>query len=1166
MRDVERGERPVTVDNGAGVVVIGDGNHVVSSVPPVRSAYREQVGRIAPAELDGREHELAELAAFCRSERGYLWWRADAWAGKTALLSWFALDPPPGVRIVPFFVTARWAAQNDATAYVDVVLEQLAELAAEPVPALLTAATRQAHLLRLYGMAARACAERGERLVLLVDGLDEDRGVTTGPDAHSIAALLPYDLPVIVSGRPNPPLPADVPEDHPLRDPAIVRILSPSLSARAIRVEAERELKHLLEAGGLPYALLGLLTAAGGGLTADDLAELTGEVPYRVRDVLRTGRGRTFAVRGDAYLLGHEELDAGAREMLGERDLGGCRERLHAWAEEWRDRGWPEGTPEYLLRGYVAMLRGVGDVDRLVGCALDAVRHERLLAVTGGDGAALTEVRTAEVAVLAGSDRPELVAVMLRIALRRDALEQRGGLVPPGLMAGWAAVGEADRALAMARGTGDAEAVEALCGVARTLWERGERESAEVAAAHAEALAQRGRGGTIRDDRCDRVASVLILLGAHDRAERLVRRIRGQVSSSLPALVNAFCRAGEYGRALGLARDTPHPVSRARARVETVLELVRAGCVEEAVRAAGDPEPNRAVRGIVLIRTAAALRGAGDTGRASVPLAHGLRSLDAATEEEMYGLRQEVLRALLETQEFQRVRGLGFGPNEEWTLVTELARIGSWEWARSEAERRDSPWRENALSALAWALAGAGRPLEAQELVPRLRPVDAAQLEPKLAAAWLEYGELDLVEARVDTLIGATGGGKVIGGLVRCLLARGEADRAHAVVARLRRPGRSAGTVASAAAAVAEALHDSGHTSAARDLLLSVEERCRVLPRHGTVRRLAATVRALAEAGRSDEAAALLGAGGMDWAWSTSDIVLALLAIGRTERAEGYARAADPGGARDSAEHVVAALIMEGAFDRAEVLAQRWADSWQVARAAATAYADAGEPDRAAAWIARHDWDVDLDLSLDENEAEARLVRALDRQGRFAEAGRRLDEAMNRIRTRRGESASMLPSVVRALIALGRREKAYDLVREAVEAWPRRHQRYTVYLFRSLLALDEDEQVFTLAETLDPDDADFVLPALAVDLARGGRHERAAAVLAGLHELGPQCGESYTVLASEHPDPVRARRFAALGLSLGPWYYLLPGVLSCAPETVPLVLEEAERLRRALEV
>jgi hypothetical protein len=75
----------------------------------VRSAYRKQVERIAPPELVGREAELHELAAFCTEPgRGaYVWWRAPAWAGKSALMSTFVLHPPTGVRVVAFFIAAR---------------------------------------------------------------------------------------------------------------------------------------------------------------------------------------------------------------------------------------------------------------------------------------------------------------------------------------------------------------------------------------------------------------------------------------------------------------------------------------------------------------------------------------------------------------------------------------------------------------------------------------------------------------------------------------------------------------------------------------------------------------------------------------------------------------------------------------------------------------------------------------------------------------------------------------------------------------------------------------------------------------------------------------------------------------------------------------------------
>ena len=174
-----------------------------------------------------------------------MWWQAGPWAGKSALLSTFVLRPPPKwrrrVRLVSFFITARLAAQDTREAFTQVLAEQLAELLGQALPAVLPEATREAYLLGLLSQAAAACKDAGGRLVLVVDGLDEDRGVTTGPDAHSIAGLLPADPPagmrVILAGRPNPPVPDDVPDWHPLRDPAIIRPL-PDLPARAGRAAA----------------------------------------------------------------------------------------------------------------------------------------------------------------------------------------------------------------------------------------------------------------------------------------------------------------------------------------------------------------------------------------------------------------------------------------------------------------------------------------------------------------------------------------------------------------------------------------------------------------------------------------------------------------------------------------------------------------------------------------------------------------------------------------------------------------------------------------------------------------------------------------------------------------------------------------------------------------
>ncbi|MEV5968746.1 hypothetical protein [Streptomyces sp. NPDC051921] len=1160
----EPGERSVTVDNGTGIVVVGDGNRIVAgAAAPVRSAYWEQVRRLAPAELVDRERELAELAAFSRADApGYLWWRADAWAGKTALMARFALDPPPGVRIVPFFVTARWAAQSDAAAYVDVVLEQLAELAAEPLPALLTAATRQAHLLRLYGAAARACAGRGERLVLLVDGLDEDRGVTTGPDAHSIAALLPYDLPVIVSGRLNPPLPADVPETHPLRDPAAVRLLAPSPSARAVRVEAERELKHLLTAGGLPYDLLGLLTAAGGGLTADDLAELTEEVPYRVKDVLRTGPGRTFAPAGPAYLLAHEELAAQAREMLGTRELDRFRGRLHTWAEQWRERGWPEGTPEYLLRGYAVALRAAGEVERLVGCALDAVRHDRLLAVTGGDGAALAEVRVASEALLARGDRPGLIPLMLRLAVRRDCLELSGGLVRPEIAAGWAAIGEVDRAVALARAAGNERAVAGLCAVGATLLRRGDREGALRLAGEADALALRVRETDGRDRAAVEAAMLLIELGLRDRAERQIRRVGHDLERERPlyALTRAYCAAGEFERGLLLARAEPHIRLRAGARSETVRSLVVAGHYEDAERAAREPDPHRVVRALVLIRSATTFREAGREGTGDALLAEGLREWDSVEpDEDGEGTRRELIEALVEAGEFtlaRRPRDQRFGPNDEETYAVALARIGEWDLAWDAVHRLGREWVEGTLVLLARATAARGRDVEAEEMGQELEEGEFLEdLWEVIAETRLRRGEPDTVAPLLDRLTQSARGFRAIGEYVRQLAARGRVEEARGVVARMCGPEHELRLASALIGPAAEALHDGGCAAEARELLVSAEAGSRRPPRYQLVERLARTARALAGVGREEAASVLLGALDVEDG-DARGVVSALLAVGRVEEAEELAQVADP--LADVLLEVAAAWVACGGSARAEALTR--IGKYRIGAVVAVAYAEAGDPDRAAGLVPR------LSAGLEVIEVSTALARALDLQGRREEAEQWLDQAVGLSWPLAATTGIMLPRLVQAQLALGRREEATALLHRATRSWLGYYgSSQPEFLLRAWVLLGAYDHALDLARRLEPDAVQKALPLLAADLARAGEHERAESVLAGLHHLGPRGAASYTVLAVEHDDPVRARELTALALHLGPWYEALPAVLAREPGAVEQVVAEGERLRALLQ-
>ena len=402
---------------------------------------------------------------------------------------------------------------------------------------MLTAATRDAHLLGMLEQAAEACAAQGERLILVVDGLDEDRGVTTGPDAHSIAALLPHDPPagmrVVVAGRPDPPIPDDVPGWHRLRDPGIVRPLAPSAYAQDIKTLAQQELRRLLRGTPAQQDLLGLLTAARGGLSGPDLAALTGEPLWEIEDVLHGVSGRTFTRRvstwqpeagPEVYLLGHEELQATARTYFGGQRLAGYQDRLHAWAEEYRDRGWPAGTPEYLLRGYFQMLTATGDTARLAACATDAARHERMLDITGGDAAALNEV-TITLDLIAAQDDPDLTAA-LSLARHRDYLADRNTNIPTSLPAVWATLGQHIRAEALAASITDPDRqAQALAAVAGALAEAGQHEQAAAMASQAETVA---RSITDPDEQAQALAAVagaLAEAGQHEQAATVARSI-----------------------------------------------------------------------------------------------------------------------------------------------------------------------------------------------------------------------------------------------------------------------------------------------------------------------------------------------------------------------------------------------------------------------------------------------------------------------------------------------------------------------------------------------------------------------------------------------------------------------------------------------------------------
>lgn len=877
-------------------VHIGDVN--LATGAPVRTRYREQVRRIAPPELIGREDELAELAAFCTASGGsgsYAWWRAEAWAGKSALMSWFVLHPPPGVRMVSFFITARLAGQSDRVAFCDNIIEQLATLLDQPIPPFLTDSTRDAHVLGMLADAAQACQARGEQLVLLTDGLDEDRGTTAGPDAHSIAALLPMDPPagmrVIVTGRPNPPIPTDVPDHHPLRNPTIVRPLTISAAARVLRADMERDLKRLMTGSPIEQDLLGVLTAAGGGLSAADLAACTGWSAWQVEENLGTVTGRVFTRRNarwqpetgpEVYLLGHDELHTTAVRFLGSERLEGYRQRLHRWADRYRTLGWPKGTSEYLLRGYFRLLNVTSDLPRMLTCATDLARHDRMLDLSGGDTAALGEITEAQDSILS-QDEPDLAA-MARLAIHRDHLVDRNTRIPHELPAVWAMLGNTTRAETLAYSLTDRNKLFdrrgwALAALAKVLAEAGDLDRAE---SFAQSITDRDRQVEI----FGALAKAAAAAGDLDRARRLATNIESIVewtsqpfrkSEVLALLVEVTAAAGDLNRARSLATDAE-----------------RLACTDT-----GDFYGVRDSfqQSDALIALASSLAAIGDFRHAET-VARSVPEPDRRVHA-LAELAKETART-------------GHATHAD-ALVSDAEAI-----ADSIGDRRTRTW---GLAELTKAAAAMGDAVRARRLATRAQAsateIDEQFLEASVVEAIAAAGDIDRAEMMAQSVLSPTD--DVLGRLARMVAEAGDFDRAEALVQSILGPARKC----DALVAVAKAAIIAGDSRRAQTLATDAETLAfsSVDPtREG--QELAALVSALATAGDFDQAEALARSISDDDQKTEAAVALvaSVAGAGDLDRAEAMARSIP----RQVSQYRVLTVLAKKAavvdLDRAEAL------------------------------------------------------------------------------------------------------------------------------------------------------------------------------------------------------------------------------------------------------
>ncbi|MGP9017499.1 hypothetical protein ACT1U9_03695 [Streptomyces sp. BR1] len=423
-----------------------------ATVDPLR--YVRTAQQLLPTTFVGREAELDRLTVLIREESGYLALVAPPWAGKTAFLAAFVLHRvPEDTDVIAYFVRRGTSADN-ATHFRRKMIAQLRLLVGKKGQNK-TGTDDEATLLDLYEEAAHASIVRSRRLLLVIDGLDEDAGADFV--GQSIASLLPKQahpgLCVLVSRRWHPPLPTDVDEDHPLRGARAVTGFRSSPEAHARRNAALRDLAALLnESTGWGRQVVGFLTVARGGLAYSDLRELIeggghGPVPtpYELEEALGHVAGRVLGpddLAPGTFVLAHGELHRTAEQSLSPRTLAELTERLHAWADGYRADGWPESTPAYLLHPYQERLRSTHDLDRFTTFALD---HRRLLRLAdrGRTDFALASLDD----VTHATPTP---AVLASAAASRSLLEGQDRVVPREVLRALVVVGDIARARSIA--------------------------------------------------------------------------------------------------------------------------------------------------------------------------------------------------------------------------------------------------------------------------------------------------------------------------------------------------------------------------------------------------------------------------------------------------------------------------------------------------------------------------------------------------------------------------------------------------------------------------------------------------------------------------------------------------------------------------------------------
>ncbi len=411
----------------------------------------------------GRHDERAAMDAFVQASGpeapSYLCWHAELPVGKTVLLADYASRPPERPVDLLSFVVSEAEETNNLAAFTAEMTRQLRAFFNHYQGRVLAQEPRTVReWVRLFKEAAALSAKQGRRLLLVVDGLDEDAawaGDDRARSTGSIAAMLPpappANLRIIVSVRRTTSLPDDIPADHPLRLRTCLRQLGPG--QRAAQVEEACQVAAVRLRESEPGATIAaLLAVAGGGLRVSDLAQLAGTPVDQIERLLRGPAGRCIVhddLAADTYVLSHPAIVCSVRSELGAAGVTRYADRLRAWNASWRDAGWPEETPRYALEG---CLRLLDDTDQRTEYILDTHRQARFAAVAGPEVAvAQLDALEAETRKSAtGVPGPERLGAAARLAASRAFLSAKSRHVPHEAAALLVRLDDVDRARAFA--------------------------------------------------------------------------------------------------------------------------------------------------------------------------------------------------------------------------------------------------------------------------------------------------------------------------------------------------------------------------------------------------------------------------------------------------------------------------------------------------------------------------------------------------------------------------------------------------------------------------------------------------------------------------------------------------------------------------------------------